>query len=650
MALALLLTACQGAPTAPRVQMAPVSTAAGPATAAPPPPARPAGPPRGPGGIQQLLAVDDQRAVVVFVPEATFGEPAPTLALMHRDGRIGWSVTLDHPLFETRTSPGVELVGDAVVVTLAEWPPSREEYAMYETVAGIQVHALDDGHRRARIDAGKWAYGRETVVDGDERYDVVTSDTGGDPFLIASGPQGERWRTKLHDRAAGDEILMLPEHVAVSAYGGMAAPDSWFLYRRDDGRRVGSIEGQDETCTDGRRWFLWQKDALVEARPSDLSTRLISKVTLPGGSSRTTRGCTIIDGEPIAFIQQGMTEGLVSIAPDGSTRHAMSLGLRRLRSGRVYPLPNRLHPVVATLSESEDDFVELGVSDLRRAGATFGRGPKTYAGAQGLIRRDDGSGGYVVAARSVIATIDGDTGQLVGRALRRDTMAFHRSQLRGSHLWLPPPSPMRLGQAAPTVLDLRDPAAPEPDVDQATRDAFRAMPRIQCSALSTSGHDGIGTSEALPPPPKHGRLPAWDLDLLASGARHFACADANAEVTLLAWSIETDDRPLRNHNALVLVETRVNGAPIYTAVAMYRHATNKSWNVSRGYHSRSRPVRRFAHRPTTADLDAFVAQSKFQYVSGYGRVVRGNVLDDHWRRATGEKPTLHFAAAIEQAD
>jgi hypothetical protein len=61
-------------------------------------------------------------------------------------------------------------------------------------------------------------------------------------------------------------------------------------------------------------------------------------------------------------------------------------------------------------------------------------------------------------------------------------------------------------------------------------------------------------------------------------------------------------------------------------------------------------MRRFARRPTTADLDAFIDQSSFAMVDPFGPLLAGNVLDANWRAVTGEAALRRFPAAVEQID
>lgn len=161
--------------------------------------------------------------------------------------------------------------------------------------------------------------------------------------------------------------------------------------------------------------------------------------------------------------------------------------------------------------------------------------------------------------------------------------------------------------------------------------------------------DGLGTSEPLGSVAKT-QLPAWDLEILAETARDLACAPAEAPARLLAWYVMEDDRPLRNDNALLLVEDTTSRPPRFTLVQVYRHAKNHEWNTIGSFHDRREPVQTFAHRPIRAEIDAFLAQSGWDFADAWGRVIAGNVIDAEWLAATGEPPWRAYAAGIERAD
>jgi hypothetical protein len=293
------------------------------------------------------------------------------------------------------------------------------------------------------------------------------------------------------------------------------------------------------------------------------------------------------------------------------------------------------------------------VANLRKADTTGSIAPQTRIGVSGVLRFDDGDGGgYVVATRDVIGVVDGETGEMFGRHLRRDAMALHRTALAGHRLWLPPAPGGRLGRAAPTVLDLAIPTT-----DRPTREALAAAlgreragkPAWSCDSMDTIRYDGIETSAgqaAIAP----SREPPWDAAHLAQAARRFACASSSAIVTPLAWAVIEDSRPLRNHYALMMVEQVVDGEPLHTVVSMYRHATNVDWNISVSFHDPSSPLRRWVSRPSSAEIDAFVDQADFPLLDTWGTMLAGNVLDSNWVLATGEPPLRHLPAGVEQLD
>ena len=65
---------------------------------------------------------------------------------------------------------------------------------------------------------------------------------------------------------------------------------------------------------------------------------------------------------------------------------------------------------------------------------------------------------------------------------------------------------------------------------------------------------------------------------------------------------------------------------------------------------RSPLVCTFAHRPTRAELDAFLDQGGWTFADDWGRVIAGNVLDAEWLAATGAAPWRAFPASIERPD
>jgi hypothetical protein len=631
-----------------------------PPDAPPPPPIRP--PPRGtsdtPGAIRQILAIDGERAIVVFTREGTADTPPPILAAMRADGTIDWSVELGGQPLPGRTSTGIELVGDAVSIAIGH--PGE----LHDRIDRIEIYGIADGKRRATVNAEVESYARETIVDRGLRIDTFLASHYGANEIIATDANGVVWRKTLHGWPH-TEIVGLPKHVAVrlAVEGELMRTEEWHVFDRRRGSRVAVVPGYD-SCSDAGHWFVRQDYQLHAVDLGTFSTRPVLNSTgfptrdLPGlgavsgGDAWVLRDCTIVEGQPFAFAQLGMIEALVGVEANGDWR-IQPLGIRRYREGDVDPLPDRLHPVMALGGLDESDAYDLILADLRKAERTGSNAPETRIGLQALLRfDDDDQQGYVVATRDVLGVIDGSTGAMTGHHIRRDTMALHRTQRAGRHLWLPPASGMQLGRAAPTVLDLRAPtgsAAVRGALAADLGDDRRGKPALGCDSMNTIRYDGVETAHGLGPV-SPSREPPFEAEHMAQAARGFACASPSSIVTLLAWAIVQDDRPLRNHDALMMIEDIVDGRPLYTVVSMYRHATNRDWGIAVSFHDPSSPMRRFARRPTTADLDAFIDQSSFAMVDPFGPLLAGNVLDANWRAVTGEAALRRFPAAVEQID
>ena len=72
--------------------------------------------------------------------------------------------------------------------------------------------------------------------------------------------------------------------------------------------------------------------------------------------------------------------------------------------------------------------------------------------------------------------------------------------------------------------------------------------------------------------------------------------------------------------------------------------------MTRFERERARPVRTYAHRPTHAEVDAFLTENGWTFVDGDARILAGNVLDDVWTAAIGERPWRAFAPGVEQTN
>jgi hypothetical protein len=172
--------------------------------------------------------------------------------------------------------------------------------------------------------------------------------------------------------------------------------------------------------------------------------------------------------------------------------------------------------------------------------------------------------------------------------------------------------------------------------------------------------DGVELSRGLPPIAGGTPLPTdWDLKALLASACGYACVlRAPATAQLLAWSVIEDDRPLRNLNALVLVDTHARGAERrWVLVQMYRHATNRWWNIDRSNHSGSKPIAPFDRPPDNTAILGLLERNQWlwqderynngaRWVDGF-RIRAGNVLDEVWRQALGRSPARLFPPSVE---
>jgi hypothetical protein len=168
--------------------------------------------------------------------------------------------------------------------------------------------------------------------------------------------------------------------------------------------------------------------------------------------------------------------------------------------------------------------------------------------------------------------------------------------------------------------------------------------------------DGISDARALGPIVTGAPLPDWNVDELFAFGCAYACATPGAEAHLLMWSIIEDSRPLRNHNAFMLVHDEAKDEP-WSLVQMYRHATNRWWNIEVSFHSPARAILRFTDRPTADDVRAMLELNEWQWVDetynngerevpGFA-VKAGNVLDQVWLTALGAPPVAQFPTAVE---
>lgn len=633
----------------PAKQPAPLPAPPAPSVPAPP------GTPSVEGEIGDLLALDGERAVIRFFVPGPEHAKQWWLALLRRDGSVGWArersgqLAFGHGAAFTR-------VGDAVVLGTTTMVGDEPRV----TLAG---HALADGAPRFQTELGPGSFG-ETRVAGELRYDtrvhyVFEGGARVEAELTACSATGVVWRAPIGPPIpVGHDPTVVGDAVAVRVEEDRG-PTRWLVFDGATGTKRGDLEAAPQSCSDGRRWFVLGAQGLLAVDAVKVTTRLaMPPPTTPSGSGAwVIEDCTFAGDSVVALVGRGRRKALVAIDPDTfAARGQLEVGTAAIGFDGFDPLPER-GPRVLTLrtmtAEGEDELLLVEPAASRLVGRWRGRDELTTMFLVGAL---PWRGGMVFTTGKTLAVIT-ESGELEGRAAVAQMEAWSPGQSvpEGEHVWLPPSGPLRLGTRAPQVVSL---AAP---VSEAVRDAVLAEVERPPADAPGKGKrpcpdprevfrgDGLGTTAPLGPVAKT-QLPAWDLEILAETARTLACAPGEAPARLLAWYVMEDDRPLRNDNALLLVEDATSKPPRFTLVQVYRHAKNHEWNTIGSFHDPSEPVRTFDHRPTRAEIDAFLAQSGWDFADAWGRVIAGNVIDAEWLAATGEAPWRSYAAGIERPD
>jgi hypothetical protein len=171
-----------------------------PATLPPVPPEPPAptaalppGTPESAGSLSHLLAIDDQRAIVRFFVPGPDHAKRWWVALMHRDGSLGWVQTLAGEVAMMEGSSGIEIVGDSVSLLLSEFRGDEPQLSLV-------VLALSDGQRRFDAELGQGFAVASTTHDGlrfDVRLDYGSAGQGTTAELVASSSKRVVWRAKI---------------------------------------------------------------------------------------------------------------------------------------------------------------------------------------------------------------------------------------------------------------------------------------------------------------------------------------------------------------------------------------------------------------------------------------------------------------------
>ncbi|HEX4416882.1 MAG TPA: hypothetical protein VH165_03240 [Kofleriaceae bacterium] len=160
---------------------------------------------------------------------------------------------------------------------------------------------------------------------------------------------------------------------------------------------------------------------------------------------------------------------------------------------------------------------------------------------------------------------------------------------------------------------------------------------------------GNGLDSVKDPPVSPSITPGWDLDATRDYACAYACAAPGSKAYLLGWSIEEDDRPLRNHHAAYLIEhASTEGPPKWTIVIMYRHSWNQWWNIITSMHSPTHAVIDAPRRPTVAETEQVLAENGWRYAADGGfKLLAAHMVDEAWSIALGGPPTQRFPKGVE---
>lgn len=638
---------------------APVKVRVPPATLPAPLPEPPApagslppGTPSAEGGVRIVLALDDQRALVQFYIPGFDHAKNTWLALMRRDGSIAWVQPFPYPLAASSSArENVALAGEVVSMV-------TEELSGDELRLTLRALSVVDGAPRFTAELGSGFLG-STASDGSLRFDTIVPTSFDQAELRASSGEGVVWRATIGaPLPVGHDPTIVGDVIAVRSEERRSRVTRWTVFDRRSGEKRGELLAEPQSCSDGRRWFLHMGEDLVEVDPKTLTTRkVLAAPTLAGASGPwVIEDCTIAGDAPVALVARGSRRALVALDP-ATLAIAGHVELGALSVGRdgFDPLPARASRVVILPGLSGETY-ELLAADPR-AGKLVGRwhSKDPFGGFHSLIAW---AGGGALTTQNTVSVVDGDSGELRGQAVLGDLGdlgGLGPEQLAGDTLWLPPGSPFALGRRAPRVVSL---AAAVPDEVRdavlldvvSAEEAAKTAKRPPCpDPRAVVRGDGVGVDPQLGPVAR-GRLPAWDREILEETARGLVCAPGTAAVRLMAWYVMEDSRPLRNDNALMLVEDATAEPPRFSLVSVYRHATNHEWNTIGSFHDRREPVRTFDHRPTRAEVDAFMDQAEWTFADGWGRVIAGNVVDEEWRAATGEAPWRGFAAEIERPD
>jgi hypothetical protein len=136
-------------------------------------------------------------------------------------------------------------------------------------------------------------------------------------------------------------------------------------------------------------------------------------------------------------------------------------------------------------------------------------------------------------------------------------------------------------------------------------------------------------------------------ELLAALDPDGAYTDSTAHI--LVWKVDVDERPLVVDRVILWVHHRpAQGKPSWLLANLYRHpldapTNNERWYVAEVADAPYTGRRAYASPPTSAELDAFLKDSwwEFRATQGFWLLDQG-VCKNAWRAAIGRDPNHAF--------
>ncbi|MBI4956075.1 MAG: hypothetical protein HY908_28905 [Myxococcales bacterium] len=122
------------------------------------------------------------------------------------------------------------------------------------------------------------------------------------------------------------------------------------------------------------------------------------------------------------------------------------------------------------------------------------------------------------------------------------------------------------------------------------------------------------------------------------------------DTRILAWAVERDDRPFERERALLWLhgksaKDKVSEAEdTYALAYVFRNSYGgRRWALASVMDAHARPLAKYDHAPTAAELERFVASADWQFAPFTGaRLVDAAVCKAAWEASFGQAPSVAF--------